>query len=340
MTHRYIERVVSMTVGIVFLGFSHGVHGKVVWTPVGPADDSCVHEIPKGASLDLESGNLSVNHTVVGHQAPCTVDVGPEVLGPLNGTMQIPGGAQWYAWSDAQWPVIGGVHYPFDKFLTTWKVPTNPTPPVGDTSFEFFFHSVQNNQGLSNDGQGCGPTTALLQPVLQWGNNGAFGSEQWMIASWVVWSCNSTCTMCNSAYSTPEPVTQHDHLEGYVWEIQSGGGFDGWQVELDDNTSLAYTYEQFTLPSSWPKFGSIQGAVIEAYNVDSNCDDLSPDNKVVLAEQGVWAGYPSWNSFDRVDALGANLLSWQGYLLSSPSPNCNWNTISSSTQTTLQWVNR
>ena len=58
------------------------------------------------------------------------------------------------------------------EFSATWTV---PLPPATLRNQVIFLSS-----GMRNTGGDFG----ILQPVLQWGNNGSFGGPFWMLASW------------------------------------------------------------------------------------------------------------------------------------------------------------
>ena len=327
--------------GLAIVGVSRQASAKTVVTPYGPADESCVHETPMGGNIDVQSGDVMVNGAVVDHFAPCSVSWQTQLPQKQGGNVIPPGFVGgWYAWSDVQAVSVGGAVRPYDQLGAQWTIPTNPRPPSGDTALEYFFPSLQNNQGLSNNGTGCGSSNniMIIQPVLQWGNNGSNGGEYWSMASWEVWGCNSDCTTgCSSAHSPyVTTISQGDTIIGTIWQTASNN--DAWEIYTDDTTSNYYTWNTVAnIPNSWPKFESAQGGVLEDYNVNSSCTDLSPDNSITFDEAGVFEAYPSWNSYYEVDYYGANLLSW-GHWYSGRSPNCSWSSAANSTLTTLTWT--
>lgn len=313
---------------------------KTITTPFGPVDDSCVHETPNGGRIDVQSGDVTVQGAVVGHVDACAVSWQLQLPPHRAGDrLTPPASGGWYAWSDTQEATISGTKYPFDDFFEFWNVPTNPSPPSGDTSLQYYWTGLQNNQGLSSNGTGCGSNIMLIQPVLQWGSNGSFGGENWTIASWEVWGCNSSCGSCSVGHSTPETnVSAGDTIEGEMY--QTASNLDEWHVSISDTTSGAYTNNNlYNIPNAWPKFGSGQGGVLEMFNVNSSCTDLSTDDSISFSLGGAYAAYPSWNSFYEVDCYGSNnLLSWNAYVISSPSPSCSWNGSVTCSDTTLTWV--
>jgi hypothetical protein len=330
--------------GLAMIGVSREASAKTVMTPYGQADDSCVHETPMGGSIDVQTGDVTVNGAVVDHFAPCSVSWqlqapqkdGTAVPSSSGGTV-LPASGGWYAWSNAPAVSVGGAVRPFDQLGAQWVVPTDPSPPNGDTPLEYFFSSLQNNQGNSNSGMGgCGSNNnvIIIQPVLQWGSNGANGGAYWTMASWEVWGCNSDCrTGCSSAHSPYEQVYEGDKIIGTMWQYT--GNLDSWEIYTDDSTTGVYTYNTiYSIPNSWPKFEAAQGGVNENYGI--TCNDLSADDTVYFEEEGAFEAYPSWNSYYEVDYYGANLLSW-GHWTNGISPSCSWGTSVTSTYTQLSW---
>ena len=62
------------------LGFalmSPNGQAKTMVTPLGEADDSCVHAIPKGGSINVQTGDVLVNGAIVGHHDSCAVSSAP-----------------------------------------------------------------------------------------------------------------------------------------------------------------------------------------------------------------------------------------------------------------------
>src|SRR5208282_1418503 len=60
----------------------------------------------------------------------------------------------------------------YGKIAATWIVP--PSPTSDDGQILYFFPGLED---MSN-------VISIVQPVLQWGNNGIFGGRYWLVASW------------------------------------------------------------------------------------------------------------------------------------------------------------
>jgi hypothetical protein len=314
---------------------SREASAKPIMTPFGEAEDSCVHEIPMGGNLDTETGTVTVNGKVVDQHSKCTSGW---QMNSRPTASKLPATGGWYAWTDAQNPSISGTNYPFDAAYTDLWVPTDPSPPAGDSPIIYLFSSLENNQALSNNGTGCNSsnTTAIIQPVLQWGQNGSLGGPHWYMAAYEVYWCDSDCsTNCSVGHSPFVQVSAGDALGGSMWQT-AHGTTDTWEIRWDDANGL-YTWNTMTVASWVPKFGSFQEGVLEAYNINS-CADFSPDNSLKFWNFGVYVAYPSWNSYDEADVFGSNILSFSHNTASEPT-NCSQNASLNSTEdSTITWV--
>lgn len=327
--------------GLAMTAISRPASAKTVMTPFGAADDSCVHETPKGAGIDVQTGDVRLNGKIVDHFAPCSVSWQLDLPERKSDRTEVPApGSGWFAWSDAQEPTISGTKYPFDSAYSYLTVPTKPSPPSGDSPLEYYFMSLENNQGLSSNGTDCGSNIAIIQPVLQYGtNSGVGGGAYWSMAAYEVYGCSgSACqTGCSVGHSPYETIAAGDEIYGQIW--QTASNLDEWEIRWDDWTSSTYTYNTiYNIPNSWPKFGSFQGGVNEMYNLGS-CQDLSTDNSLTFNNDGVYVADPSWNSNYEVDIYGNNLLSWQGWHNTSLgcTPSVSIDT-SNTDNSTLTWV--
>ena len=286
---------------------------KTVSTPFGHADDSCVHEIPNGGVIDVQTGDVTVNKNVVTHLDSCTTSPFPLQTPSRNGGA--PTTVDWYEWSWATATNIDGLAQ-FDNLTTSWFVPENPSVPSNDTSVQYYFSSLQNGGG------GCASNKAIIQPVLQWGNDGHFGGENWEIASWAVWGCNSSCNNCSIAFSPPENVSQFDTINGYLFRKQFGNP-DQWGIKITDDNGAYSSISLENIPNSWPKFNTAQSGVLEAYGNATqtiplnSCSELPPNEAVTFSVTTILEGGPYW--YSQNDAP----LTWTTGT-GSESPHCSW----------------
>ncbi|KAJ7826368.1 hypothetical protein B0H14DRAFT_2595838 [Mycena olivaceomarginata] len=86
---------------------------------------------------------------------------------------------------------------PISEFKTYWTVPAAPSAWNGQLLY--FFNGLQPLTG----------TSAILQPVLQYGVSPAGGGAYWSIASWYV-------TDSNTFHTTPVRVNVGQAINGYI----------------------------------------------------------------------------------------------------------------------------
>jgi hypothetical protein len=143
-----------------------------VLVPGGLRPRDKVHAVPPGHRLQLTGDRLAVRD----HAGAVVAEVSqPErsggaplmpggVVRPVGATPTVDGWITYASWSNA-------TGTPVSRFSTTWVVPPEPTARSGQTVF--LFNGIQNS-------------TAIYQPVLQWGSSAAGGGEFWSVASWYV----------------------------------------------------------------------------------------------------------------------------------------------------------
>jgi hypothetical protein len=166
----------------------------MVITPFGARPKSQVHQIESGYALAYQGNHLVKVQSQTGTVAE---DFGDQLQIQKNAEQSkkttslrnssIPGlGSGWitYAQNDVPVPGITG-------FSTDWIVPANP--PANNGQLLYLFNGLQD---------GFSATSHILQPVLQYGNNGRFGGNYWAINNWYV-----SCQTCPVFYGTPVTVT-------------------------------------------------------------------------------------------------------------------------------------
>jgi len=138
-----------------------------VLTASGFVDRSCVHQVPKGASVDVQSGDVLLNGVVVQHYDLCNnaqTGVGPLAPASTSGAPQgaSPGG--WYQTVAANAQLLNGMKQ-FDALEVSFTVPPAPNVPKTDTAVWFLFPGLDNLATPGNPGT----AGSIIQPVLQWG---------------------------------------------------------------------------------------------------------------------------------------------------------------------------
>ena len=161
--------------------------------PSGLAFKSCIHEVPDG-SLVSENGTVTLNNAVLEVLPTCPysdIVVDPALTTTTlqaqdSSTVESKGDTSAKApplsisigeetttpsgWFVASWWLAS---VQVTKLSAQWTVPTNPTTNCG---LVYLFPSIEPD----NSGGG------IIQPVLQWGSNGTFGGNNWVIADWYV----------------------------------------------------------------------------------------------------------------------------------------------------------
>lgn len=276
--------------------------GKVR-TPAGEFDRACAHEIPHGGVVDME-GNVTLDGKAVAHFAKCLAAqamVMPRITEP---GLQPPTTNGWVEASWANATTISGLTY-FNQLNAQWTVPSAPSVAAGQLIY--IFPSVEAN-GAS-----------ILQPVLQWGNNGWFGGNYWTLASWYVNSAGAW-------FSTPVTVAAGDTIAGYM-RLTNGAnsGYDLWVVNGTDTTNGASSGTGFQTPKT--PFNSAQQGVLEVYNV-SACTSYPAAGDVIFTNVTATQAGPSWNNYNAVSP-GWFAAYW------SATPSCSFSVSNFSQGTTL-----
>jgi hypothetical protein len=144
---------------------------EVVIAPGGVRPKALVHEMQPESVLDGTDGRHRMLHRSGAELAdfgairsraegmplmPRSVAI-PQVTEPALGS----GWITYAYWNRPSTPI--------SSFSTTWVVPPGPSTQSGQLIY--LFNGIQNS-------------TMIYQPVLQWGNNGAFGGNYWCVATW------------------------------------------------------------------------------------------------------------------------------------------------------------
>ncbi|KAF7344283.1 hypothetical protein MVEN_01719700 [Mycena venus] len=161
-----------------------------VLTPGGYRPRYTVHAIPAGGSL-AHSGSeiqvLAANGSIV---TTAVHPSNPKTSAPRTRALETDG---WIAYA---WWLNPGLA-PISSFTTTWEVPPVPATDHGQTVFLF--------NGLQPNG-----SSAILQPVLQYGPSNAGGGSFWAVATWYVDGTG------HAFFTTPVPVTTGTTLDATV----------------------------------------------------------------------------------------------------------------------------
>jgi hypothetical protein len=179
----------------------------MVVTPWGSVPSACVHSVGVGVSSikDAPNGQMVVSYSS-GSSASFSSCAGRPAT--TNG------------WVETAY----AVRNPTTSVSAKWTVPSSPKSD--DSQIIYMFPATQNCY------KSCGNYVFIIQPVLQWGYNGAFGGAYWVLASW--WVDNSG----NYAYSTPVRVSAGNALVGTLTSSGCNGKYTcNWAITGSDTTN-------------------------------------------------------------------------------------------------------
>jgi hypothetical protein len=187
------------------LAFAQGY----VRTPGGFRHKSFVHRLAPGQAVSRRSGRVGIVDLTTRRQVELPAPVVPAQ--DLSGM-----GGGWVAWAD--WTNATGT--PVSSFLTTWVVP--PPPVTQSGQLIYLFNALEDQAGDN-----------ILQPVLQWGESGAGGGNDWGVASWYVDSSHH-------AFCTPViPVNPGDTLIGELTLVSQGDGLFNYSSAFQGRPATA-----------------------------------------------------------------------------------------------------
>lgn len=279
-------------------------------TPEGLAYASCHYQVPEGGSVDAD-GNIVVNGVVTVVVPQCPYDgvvPDPAAQGSQAGTTSTvdpsdttspPEPSGW--WVDSSWTKPSGW---LSRLDATWTVPGRPAS-YASNSVVYLFPSLED------------PTkTAIIQPVLQFGNSPACNSGQWELAGWFVAGGTSY-----EAHSTCLDSPAGDTIIGTI--ISSGCESTGhdcrWSIQAEDLSTAKVTTLLVDTSQVWT---SAQGGVLETYNL-GNCSYLPASGSTVFTGIKVYAGNGSQVT--------------PNFAFEHRVSNCQANGSTTSTKTTLTW---
>ena len=267
----------------------------------------CVHVLPKGATVEIDSdGNLTGNVTMDGeflaHYDACpekAIATRPHVARQNNGTsslVQAPStGNGWV--EDDQWDVPLSSSDNIDYMQASLVVPSYPSL---SGALIYLFNGISD----SNE-------QVIIQPVLQYGSNNLFGGNYWGIASWIVGP--------DSYYVSPlETVNPGDVLLGYTQMTSISGNTLYWTSVAKDQTSGAYSY--IKVWTSGYHFTWAYRGVLEAYNVNY-CANFPASGRAVFGNPIVDHDFPYYRGLTQ---------QWKGAIFGYGGPSCRFAVVAAS----------
>jgi len=256
----------------------------------------CVHEIPNGARVEVENdqvtGDVTLNGALIAHYDPCPEDaIITRPQGRAQNLENLPGTGN--GWVEAsQWDVPLSTSDNIDFMAGIWTVPSYP---LSNGALIYLFNGIEPSS-----------QNWILQPVLQYGSNGAMGGNYWVIASWLVGPNNY------AFHSPAVTVYPGNSILGYTEMTGTSGAALEWKVLAYDETTGASSW--ITHPTSGLHWNWAYAAVLEAYNVTS-CSQFPANNKAVFTNSTVDHGFPSYQGVSP---------GWLPTFYSYGGPSCGW----------------
>ena len=238
----------------------------------------CVHEVPKGARVEISeggqiTGDVTLKGRVIAHYDPCPEAAIPtrEVAMADNTPSSPP--IFWYGKVEgAQESLTLGASDNIDWESAEFWVPSTP----------------KSNGALIYIHNGIATATQdwVLEPVLQYGTSPAGGGNYWAIVSWMIGPTGAW-------HSPGETVHTGNLLHAYTQQTGSKNGIQYWTSEVFDLSTNAFTY--LNAWSSGLHWTLAYEGVLEAYYATS-CSQLPRDGLVHFFYNQVYHGYPYyWN---------------------------------------------
>ncbi len=190
----------------------------------------------------------------------------------------------------------------FRSLSAKWLVPGYPTSHYsGSDTVLYLFPGFQPSDN-----------SYIIQPVLQYGANGYWGGDYWVMASWI---CGSTCY-----HTDPVEVALGDTLYGAVTSSGCSSGLCNftvrtWDISAGDSTQAL---EEYNAPDSltWAL-----GGTLETYNLTSCSQYMGGGVKffdIAVADNYGNVSSPSW-----------------GKILYSTTPSCGFDVLHTATTVTV-----
>jgi hypothetical protein len=267
-----------------------GIQDDYVQTPAGLYHRSCVHEVASGAVVDRRLG-MVMRRDGSSYQLPTCLYPPRGVL--RLGTRQPPADNGWMEWASVSQPAGS-----YSALNASWTVPNAPF--VGGQLF-YTFPGLQSS-------------AYIIQPVLQYGDNGSFGGSSWSMASW---HCN---TGSDCIHSTPLGTQAGRSMYGSVAASNCSGGNCTWTITTQDDAGAQTT---LTVVDTQNYYWATGGAV-EVYNI-GDCNQY-PANGL------------SYSGISLFDQNGTQVSpSWSHNVQSNANPWCAFSMSSSATNVNFQW---
>lgn len=208
---------------------------------------SCSKEVPDGAWVDIH-GDIHQDGKVL--EVPC------QYGGVVPGIAKVV--PSYRVGRDGWWVASMFNNRDLSRISAYYKVPNAPRKTG---AINFFFPSLQTSE------------PRIVQPVLEYGPNGAYPSRSgnyWIIVSW-------TAGRKDSRHSTPQRVSPGDIIHGTASKVNMKCVSNcSWDVVTKDVTTGASTRLRALVPG---RISNAQGGVMENYFA-STCNQLPASGNI------------------------------------------------------------
>jgi hypothetical protein len=253
-------------------------HPKWAQLPGALIRPDCVHEIPKGARVEMGrdgslTGDVTLNGALVAHYDSCS-----EAAVITRQSAATQSAVQSAATSGSGWVEDDQYNAPLTASDNLDFVGGNFTVPS---------YPAERNGGqviyLSN---GIDPASHkwFMEAALQYGYNGAFGGNYYSISTWLI-GTNAVY------YSAPDYVYPGDSLTGYTKMTGKSGSYTDWEVVIEDNSTGASSVGSYWVSGqhwTWAYAG-----ILQTYNV-SACAEFPASGREVFNNSVIAHGFPSY----------------------------------------------
>jgi len=268
-------------------------HPKWAQLPGELIRPDCVHEIPKGAKVEIGkdgnvTGDVTLKGELVAHYDSCAE---PGIL-----THQSAVNTNSVAQNVVKAEVTTGNGWVENDH---WVAPVASTDNIDYMGGNFFvpsYPSVDNGQVIYlSNGIEAANYKWVLEATLEYGYNGVFGGNYYSI---------TTLLGGPSAayYSSPDYVYPGDSLSGFTKMYAEFGTTKYWDVEIVDNSSGAYSGSSYWV--SGQHWTLAYAGILQAYNLDS-CSQFPANGREVFSDSVVYHGFPYYEKYSFPNWVGA-----------------------------------
>jgi hypothetical protein len=238
--------------------------------------------VPRGQVLEVPSGTVIVGGSTL------LLPSGAQVVLPHHSSLNPPSQNGWIEYADWTYNQAG---YSIGTYDAGWTLPSAPSNSnFGSSGGQVIY--------LFNGLEPSSTATSIIQPVLQWGNNGNFGGQYWDMASWYVYGSSYI-------YSTPMQVS-YSSISGEMtgWSCQSSNGQCNWDIQgIQFQNGQGYTTTlSYSSHSQLKNLAMYWASVtLEAYGI-TQCSDFPSgsvtfSNLFFVSDVSPWQyPTPSWST--------------------------------------------